>query len=112
MPRHIPRSHLSKLFISGFVDGEQKAACGSASEKILSRGIFLKTVDRCQRCDRIANGEPATTGRKAKDSVKRSIVLSGLSIDALNWLDQLAAEGKLGETIGGLVNEKLGEIKS
>lgn len=95
MARHIPRSHLRK---------DDRPACGSSSSNFLTSAAFLVSENRCQKCDRIARKLPSTSGRK-KIEGRYPIVLSGLSMDTLNWLERLAAEGKTGETIGELVNE-------
>jgi hypothetical protein len=107
MSRHIPRSHLS------FDPIPSTTACGIDSPLVLSLRDFLGAENRCQRCDRIAKKLPSTAGRKVKDTLKYAVVLSHITPEALNWLQQLAADGKAGETIGQLVNEyfnKLGEF--
>lgn len=108
MPRHIPRSHLRHP-----IDGNVGPACGSSSDRVLSRSQFLKASDRCQHCDRIAQGLKANTGGRGKDNgLKYAIVLSHLTTKALERIQRLAAEGKAGKTLGLLFNkdtEQLGE---
>jgi hypothetical protein len=74
---------------------------------VLSIGDFLKAENRCQRCDRIARKLPSTAGRKVKDTLKYTIVLSDLTLETLEQLQRLADKGNAGETLGRLANKYL-----
>jgi hypothetical protein len=105
MPRHKARSHLS------FDPIPSTTACGIVSPLVLTLGDFLNAENRCQRCDRIRLGLPPVGGRNKKETLKYAVVLSHLTPEAFDRLQRLAADGKVGETIGGEVNhntEKLG----
>lgn len=103
MPRHKARSHLA-------VSPENpNAVCGLKQPGLILEK-FEASANKCQRCDRIAQDLPSTAGRK-KIEGRYAIVLSGLSDDAVNWLEQLAAQGKAGATIGHLINENVIKIR-
>jgi hypothetical protein len=96
MARHKPRSHLR--LTNGL------AACGRITHDLLSRHKFKRSENRCQHCDRIASGLSSAGGRPKKDTVRYSIVLTGLTPEALQWVEQRAIEGKAGVEVGAILN--------
>jgi hypothetical protein len=106
MPKHKPRSHLRYT--------NDLAACGRSTGDRLSKAKFKQSENRCQHCDRIASGLSSAGGRPKKDTVRYSIVLTGLTPEALQWVEQRAIEGKAGIEVGAILNrfvENNGELE-